>query len=275
MPAKIHAYKLQEEGLDTVQANRRSVSRWTSVNTASGRRFFRTRGVRKIRLLTNNPRKMDGLSGHGVGDHRRVPIKSEPHTHNERYLKTKKRKMVTSSLDCRSRLPFRQISACLTKLPPRPAQLAAAFVPRFAHCGQRIQPRVVQGLINSTCKELYKIDGTCSIELFGAPGSFEIPQVAAMVAAQKRHDVIIALGLIMQGRTKHAEFIGASVSHALQEVALKHLVPVIHEVLLVSSEEEARERCLGKKLNRGVEAARAAFVMLRVREELGRNPVAR
>jgi 6,7-dimethyl-8-ribityllumazine synthase len=113
------------------------------------------------------------------------------------------------------------------------------------------------------------------IELFGAPGSFEIPLVAEMVAGQKRHDVIIALGLVLQGRTKHAEFILQSVSQALQQVALKHLLPVIHEVLLVASEEEARERCLDRKLNRGVEAARAAFTMLRVREEMRKKASAR
>jgi 6,7-dimethyl-8-ribityllumazine synthase len=57
------------------------------------------------------------------------------------------------------------------------------------------------------------------------------------------------------------------VGHALQQVALKHALPVIHEVLLVSNEEEARERCLGRELNRGIEAARAAFAMLRVKEK--------
>ena len=92
-----------------------------------------------------------------------------------------------------------------------------------------------------------------------------------MIANQRRHDVIIALGLIMQGQTRHAEFIGLSVSQALQTVAIKHSIPVIHEVLMVSHEEEARVRCINKETNRGIEAARAAFSMLRVREQLKRN----
>jgi 6,7-dimethyl-8-ribityllumazine synthase len=143
------------------------------------------------------------------------------------------------------------------KLPTRPPKLHAVSAPRFAIVASEYNPEFVQGLINNTCKELYKID----------PGSFEIPVVAEMVAANRKCDVVIALGLILQGQTKHAEFIALSVGHALQQVALKHTLPVIHEVLLVSSEEEARERCLGRELNRGIEAARAAFAMLRVKEK--------
>lgn len=149
---------------------------------------------------------------------------------------------------------------------------ASATPPRIAIVASEYNPEFVQALVNNTCKELYLINPKCAIELFGTPGSFEIPLVADMVASQERHDVIIALGLVMQGRTKHAEFIAAGVSHALQEVALKHHVPVIHEVLLVANEEEARERCINKELNRGVEAARAALVMMRVVEQLRAKP---
>ena len=158
------------------------------------------------------------------------------------------------------------------KLPTRPPRLHAVSAPRFAIVASEYNPEFVQGLINNSCKELYKIDPNSVIDLFGAPGSFEIPVVAEMVAAHHKCDVIIALGLILQGRTKHAELIAASVSHALQQVALKHALPVIHEVLLVSSEEEARERCIGRELNRGIEAARAAFGMLRVKEKFKTKP---
>jgi 6,7-dimethyl-8-ribityllumazine synthase len=162
-----------------------------------------------------------------------------------------------------------------TKLPTRPAKVLASSTPRFAIVASEYNPDFVQALINHTCKELYAIDETSVIELFGVPGAFEIPVVAEMIALQRRHDAIIALGVILQGRTKHAEFVGASVTDSLQQVALKHVVPVIHEVLLVASEDEARERCLDKELNRGIEAARAAFAMLRVREEVQRKKTSR
>lgn len=94
LPAKIHAYKLQEdEGLDTVQANQRLGFPMDLREYGLGAQILSDLGVRKIRLLTNNPRKMVGLSGHGLEITARVPVKSKPHAHNARYLRTKKRKM--------------------------------------------------------------------------------------------------------------------------------------------------------------------------------------
>ena len=154
-----------------------------------------------------------------------------------------------------------------TKLPTRPPKIHAVTSPRFAIVASEYNPEFVQALVNNTCKELYQIDENSVVDLFGAPGSFEIPVIAEMVASTHRCDVIIALGLIMQGKTKHAEFIAQSVSNALQQIALKHSLPVIHEVLLVADDNEARERCLDKEINRGIEAARAAFAMLRVKEK--------
>jgi len=158
------------------------------------------------------------------------------------------------------------------KLPTRPPKLHSVSAARFAIVASEYNPEFVQALINNTCKELYLIDANSVIELFNVPGSFEIPVIAEMVASNLKFDVIIALGLVMQGRTKHAEFISQSVSQALQQVALKHGIPVIHEVLLVADEDEARARCIGKDLNRGVEAARAAFAMIRAKEKFKTKP---
>lgn len=93
LPAKIHAYKLQEEGLDTVEANKKLGFPMDLREYGLGAQILSDLGVRKIRLLTNNPRKMVGLSGHGLEIVSRVAIKTKPHAQNARYLRTKKRKM--------------------------------------------------------------------------------------------------------------------------------------------------------------------------------------
>jgi 3,4-dihydroxy 2-butanone 4-phosphate synthase/GTP cyclohydrolase II len=93
LPAKIHAYKLQEEGLDTVEANERLGYPADLRDYGTGAQILADLGVSKIRLLTNNPRKVVGLEGYGMEIIERVPIRPEPNRHNTRYLSTKKKKL--------------------------------------------------------------------------------------------------------------------------------------------------------------------------------------
>ena len=93
LPAKIHAYKLQEEGLDTGQANERLGYPMDLREYGTGAQILADLGIRKIRLLTNNPRKVVGLEGYGMEIIERLPIRSAANPHNARYLSTKKKKM--------------------------------------------------------------------------------------------------------------------------------------------------------------------------------------
>jgi 6,7-dimethyl-8-ribityllumazine synthase len=93
------------------------------------------------------------------------------------------------------------------------------------------------------------------------PGAFEIPLQVQRLARTKRHTAIIALGVVWQGRTLHAQEILRAVTDALMRISLENDVPVIHEVLAVSNETEAKARCMGVKLNRGLEAAQAALAL--------------
>lgn len=93
LPAKIHAYKLQEEGLDTVEANLKLGFPMDLRDYGLGAQILFDLGVRKIRLMTNNPRKVVGLEGHKLEITEQVPIKLEPNEHNAKYLETKKLKL--------------------------------------------------------------------------------------------------------------------------------------------------------------------------------------
>ena len=90
---KIHAYKLQEEGLDTVEANERLGFPMDLRDYGLGAQILADLGVKKIRLLTNNPRKVVGLEGHNLEIVEQLPIISPSNPHNARYLNTKKTKM--------------------------------------------------------------------------------------------------------------------------------------------------------------------------------------
>ncbi len=93
LPAKIHAYKLQEEGLDTVEANEKLGFAPELRDYGIGAQILFDLGVRKMRFLTNNPKKVIGLEGYGLQIVEVVPIKTSPNPHNARYLETKRLKM--------------------------------------------------------------------------------------------------------------------------------------------------------------------------------------
>ncbi|PKR78120.1 bifunctional 3,4-dihydroxy-2-butanone-4-phosphate synthase/GTP cyclohydrolase II [Halalkalibacillus sediminis] len=90
---KLKAYKLQEEGYDTVEANHKLGYPADLRDYGIGAQILEDLGVRKMRLLTNNPRKIKGLHGYDLDIVERVPLKMNPNKDNEKYLKTKRDKL--------------------------------------------------------------------------------------------------------------------------------------------------------------------------------------
>ena len=120
----------------------------------------------------------------------------------------------------------------------------------------------VDGLVAGARAELAAIAPDSTVEIHRVPGSFEIPLGVQAVGERGKVDAIFAFGLLWQGETSHADLIATSVTKALLDLSLLLKLPVLHEVIVAQTEEQARERCLGTKINRGTEAARAAVRML-------------
>ncbi len=120
-------------------------------------------------------------------------------------------------------------------------------------------------LVESSTATLAKLAPALDVDVVRVPGAFEIPVVVETVACSEEQPLaIIALGVIIRGSTAHADLIAQSITKTLQETSVSHLIPVIHEVLLVDTTEQAEARALGDELNRGREAAEAAVAMIEV-----------
>jgi 6,7-dimethyl-8-ribityllumazine synthase len=129
---------------------------------------------------------------------------------------------------------------------------------RFGIVGSEYNRPYADALVESACAVLR--DHT--LEVVRVPGAFEIPLQVQRLARTKRYAAILAFGVVWQGKTEHAREILRAVTDALMRIGLETDVPVLHEVLAVKTEAEARARCLGRKLNRGREAAEAALALL-------------
>ncbi len=137
-------------------------------------------------------------------------------------------------------------------------------------CGivaSQVNPDYVQALVNSATLELRNLAPHIVVTLIPVPGAFEIPYGVRVLLNDKKVDVIIALGVIIQGETDHARLIAESVTFAIHRLALESGTPIIHGVVSVNSIEQADARCMDPENNRGIEAARAAIEMTRLLDE--------
>ena len=101
-----------------------------------------------------------------------------------------------------------------------------------------------------------------NIIIKSVPGSFELPLAAQFLASQKDIDAVICLGCVIQGETRHFDFICDAVANGITNVGLKYNKPIIFGVLTTNTLQQALDRAGGKHGNKGEEAAFTAVKML-------------
>ena len=154
-------------------------------------------------------------------------------------------------------------------LPPKPRIIGPKV--RICIVASKYNEKFTDALVENAIEELGELVPQGRVDLIRVPGAFEIPVMVASILDRDPPACVIALGLIIRGSTEHADLVGSSVTEALQRLAIESLRPIIHEVLLVDDEKQAYARCIGEKLNRGREAARAAASMIDIFQELDRS----
>lgn len=101
------------------------------------------------------------------------------------------------------------------------------------------------------------------VDVFRAPGSFELPLLAKKLAGSRAYAAVICLGCIIRSDTPHFDYVAAECSRGIMQAGLDTGVPVIFGVLTLDNEQQARERTRDDETNRGLEAAKAALMMIK------------
>lgn len=134
---------------------------------------------------------------------------------------------------------------------------------RIAIIASRWNPRIIDALIDGARKALIDHDvDEAAIDLIRVPGAWEIPVVAAKLAAAGGHSAILALGCVVRGDTRHYEHVADGCAEGLMQIATEFRIPVLNGVLAVELHADAEARAGGKHGNKGEEIALAALEMI-------------
>ncbi len=141
---------------------------------------------------------------------------------------------------------------------------------RFGLIAARFNSFIVDSLVNGAIDTLKRHGAEdADLTLVRVPGAFEMPIVAARMAASGDYDAIIALGAVIRGGTPHFDYVAGECTKGLAQASMQHDVPVAFGVLTVDSIEQAIERAGTKAGNKGAEAAMSAIEMANLLENLG------
>ena len=147
-----------------------------------------------------------------------------------------------------------------------PAGNAYAVGVAVAEWNREITDALAQGALDTLREHGVKEE---NIRLVHVPGSFELTTGAdLMLKNDKELDAVICIGCVIQGETRHFDFICEAVSQGITNVALKHEKPVIFSLLTTNNMQQALDRAGGRHGNKGVEGAVTALKMIKMQKEL-------
>jgi 6,7-dimethyl-8-ribityllumazine synthase len=154
----------------------------------------------------------------------------------------------------------RDASPSLTTLPDGSSFKIGIVVSQWNH-------DITTALLNGAKETLLKAGvAESNIEVLSVPGSFELPWGARQLMKPDKKDAIICLGCIIQGETKHDEYIATAVANGIMQLGLMSGIPVIFGVVTTNTHEQALERAGGKHGNKGSEAAATALQMAVIKD---------
>lgn len=140
---------------------------------------------------------------------------------------------------------------------------------RVAVIATRWNSEVIEALLEGAraCLTEWGVAASRTTELY-APGAYELPAALEIAARSHRFNGVVVLGAVIRGDTPHFDFVAGECARGVQDVALRHSLPVGFGVLTVNSVEQAEERARPGKGNKGYEAAAAMLEMLRLKRQL-------
>ena len=155
-------------------------------------------------------------------------------------------------------------------MPHFEGDLRAPQSARFAIIASRWNPRITERLVDGA-RQAFAAHGVNeqAVDVIRVPGAWELPVIAARLAAAGAHVAIVALGCVVRGDTRHYAQVADGCSEGLMRVSLDHRIPVANGVLAVDTYEHAEARAGGSHGNKGEEAALVAIEMANL---LGKLP---
>jgi 6,7-dimethyl-8-ribityllumazine synthase len=131
----------------------------------------------------------------------------------------------------------------------------------------RFYPDIADQLVAGATRALKQAGATW--ERITVPGAFELPAVVAMAFDSSRYDGFVALGCVIRGETSHYDFVCAEAARGLNDLAIRHRIPMGFGLLTCENGDQARVRADPGRKDKGGEAARACLAMMAIARDLG------